>query len=291
MISDGTDTLNFKTTVVVCAKNEEQRIEACLSSVTNQGAYEVLLVDGNSTDNTREIAIRAGVRVVPGSGEGLTKDRQIGIEACNSDYICLIDADHVLARGQLQEMLTSMSNMGLDIGQTCLRIPHTSFWCRGEDESLGMFHNIPGERTMIGVAPAIFKRSLLNEFAFDHVITSTIDDTDLIYRVYKSGRFRIGILDSTVQQNHGASFKDYLDKFKWYGKGDGEFIIKHPERALSMLFHLAIRYPFIYLTRSFFHGKLAGAIFCAFQGLVRLGVALTTICNRKLWQESKGLSG
>lgn len=279
-----------ETTVVVCAKNEEERIEACLSGLSSQGAFEVIVVDGKSTDRTRDLASRAGVRVVIGSGEGLTKDRQIGFEASNSNYVCFVDADHVLAQGQLQEIMSSMVKLGLDIGQTCLRIPHASLWCRGEDEYVNMFHNIPGEKKMIGVAPAVFKREVLDEFPFDHLITSTIDDTDLIYRVYKSRKFRIGILNVTVLHDHLGSFRDYLDKFKWYGKGDGEFMMKYPERALSMLFHLAIRYPIIYLTRSFLHGKLVGAAFCAFQGFVRLGAALSTMAKRKVWEQSKGLS-
>jgi glycosyltransferase involved in cell wall biosynthesis len=274
MINDIASDACSKTTVIVCAKNEEKRIEACLSSLSGQGASEVILVDGNSLDQTRALAIRAGVRVVDGSGEGLTKDRQIGFEASNSGYVCFIDADHILRPGQLHEMMSSMLNLKLDIGQTCLRIPHISFWCRAEDESLSMFHNIPGEKNMIGVAPAIFRKEVLVEFPFDHFITSTMDDTDLVYRVSKSGKFRIGILESTVQQNHFGNLRDYVSKFRWYGKGDGEFMIKHPERALSMVFHLSIRYPGIYALTCLLRGKPAGAVFCALQGVVRLLAAL-----------------
>jgi glycosyltransferase involved in cell wall biosynthesis len=281
LISDFAIGACSETTVVVCAKNEEERIEACLSSLSGQGASEVIVVDGKSTDQTRALATRFGVRVVMGSGEGLTKDRQIGFEASDSEYVCFIDADHILAKGQLQEMMSSMLNLRLDIGQTCLRIPHTSFWCRGEDESLSMFHNIPGERRMIGVAPAVFKREVLSEFPFDHFITSTIDDTDLIYRVSKSGKFRIGILDSTVQQNHFGNLGDYVNKFRWYGKGDGEFMFKHPERARSMVFHLLIRYPGIYALRCLISGKPAGAVFCVLQGFVRLTAALARLVNMK----------
>jgi glycosyltransferase involved in cell wall biosynthesis len=272
----------LETTVVVCAKNEEERIEACLSSLSGQGAFEVIVVDGKSTDQTRALANRAGARVVKGSGEGLTKDRQIGFEASNSDYVCFIDADHILGPGQLQEMMSSMHKLGFDIGQTCLRIPHTSFWCRGEDESLSMFHNLPGERSMIGVAPAVFKKEVLSEFPFDHFITATIDDTDLIYRVSKSGKFRIGILESTVQQNHFGNLRDYVSKFRWYGKGDGEFMIKHPKRAFSMVFHLSIRYPVVYALKCLLRGKLAGAVFCGLQGVLRLVAALMRFASMKV---------
>jgi glycosyltransferase involved in cell wall biosynthesis len=281
MINDIASDACSKTTVVVCAKNEEQRIEACLTSLSGQGAFEVILVDGNSLDKTRALATRAGVRVVNGSGEGLTKDRQIGFEASNSGYVCFIDADHILRHGQLREMMSSMLKLQLDIGQTCLRIPHTSFWCKAEDEVLSMFHNIPGEKKMIGVAPAVFKREVLVEFPFDHFITSTIDDTDLIFRVSKSGKYRIGILESTVQQNHFGNIRDYVSKFRWYGKGDGEFMTKHPERALSMIFHLSIRYPGIYALKCVLRGKPAGAVFCALQGVVRLIAALTRVVSLK----------
>ena len=48
--------------VVIPAFNEGEGIEACLKSVCDQtlprDQYEVIVVDGNSKDNTREIAAK-----------------------------------------------------------------------------------------------------------------------------------------------------------------------------------------------------------------------------------------
>ena len=48
--------------VIVPTYNEEESIASCLESLCNQtiprGAYEIIVVDGNSKDRTREIAAK-----------------------------------------------------------------------------------------------------------------------------------------------------------------------------------------------------------------------------------------
>ncbi|MCJ7827804.1 glycosyltransferase, partial [Patescibacteria group bacterium] len=52
-----------KISVAVATFNEEENIEACLSSV-KEFAFELVVVDGRSTDKTREIAKKLGARVI-----------------------------------------------------------------------------------------------------------------------------------------------------------------------------------------------------------------------------------
>ena len=46
----------MKLSVVVCVRNEEDRLRDCLESVYKNKPDEVILVDGNSSDKTIEIA-------------------------------------------------------------------------------------------------------------------------------------------------------------------------------------------------------------------------------------------
>ena len=48
--------IKFKVSVVVCAKNEEKRIVSCLKSISKNKVDEIILVDGNSSDNTVKLA-------------------------------------------------------------------------------------------------------------------------------------------------------------------------------------------------------------------------------------------
>jgi hypothetical protein len=103
---------------------------------------------------------------------------------------------------------------------------------------------------------------------FDDYITKTIDDTDFIYRLRKKN-INFGIGTVKIFQNHNTSFFDYIRKFSWYGKGDGEFIQKNPSQLLSMLFHLLIRYNFIYTYKSLLKLKFLAVPFFLIQSLSR----------------------
>ena len=46
----------MKISVVVCVKNEEERLRDCLKSVYSNEPDEVILVDGDSTDKTLDVA-------------------------------------------------------------------------------------------------------------------------------------------------------------------------------------------------------------------------------------------
>ena len=50
--------INSDISVVVCVKNEESRIEGCLKSIITNHPSEIIVVDGDSSDNTAEIALK-----------------------------------------------------------------------------------------------------------------------------------------------------------------------------------------------------------------------------------------
>ncbi len=255
--------------VVVCAKNEQARIADCLKSVRENHPDEIIVVDGDSSDATVAIARQFTDRVIRSAGANLTRDRQIGIDACRNELIAMIDADHRLAPGDLASLARDLDDFGLDIVQAQIEIDRDGFWCEAEAEALDLVQNTPGEKTMIGVAPALFRARVFEHVKFDDRITSTIDDTDFIYRLSKADGFRIGTGRTRIRQAHVGTLKSYVHKFRWYGRGDAEFCRKHPQRAASMIFHLLVRYPVIHSVKALVHGRFRAATYFVLQGLVR----------------------
>jgi len=78
--------------VIICTKNEGEGIRRIIESVKPY-AGEVIVIDGNSTDNTVEIARSAGVKVWPDNGMGKGDAYKVGISKANNDIIVFIDAD------------------------------------------------------------------------------------------------------------------------------------------------------------------------------------------------------
>ena len=257
--------------VVVCALNEEKRLEDCLRSIVLNGPGEIIVVDGGSRDDTINIARRYTKNIITSSTRSnLTRDRQIGIDAATKEYIAMIDSDHRLEKDDLDSLMLDLTKYGFDIVQSQLiSFKNNNYWNAAEEEAWALVHNIPGPKSMIGVAPAIYKKNLFDKIKFDDTITKTIDDTDFVFRLSKIPMVRFGVGDTKIKQLHFGSFKSYVKKFRWYGYGDGEFCLKHRQRMPAMLFHLLVRYPIIYPVKAILSGKFKVVPYFVMQGCVR----------------------
>ena len=262
---------NIKLSVVVCVKNEESRLHECLKLIYRNNPSEVILVDGNSTDKTIDVAKKfKKIKIIKSKNSSLTRDRQKGIDAAKHNLVAMIDADHRLKKGDLLLLLQDMFEFNFDIVQSGLvSYKNESYWDYAENESWDITQNIPGKREMIGTAPAIYNKKVFNFVRFDDRVTRTIDDTDFSYRLSKFKSINVGIGRTKIQQYHYSNFHTYLKKFQWYGKGDGEFCRKHIERTPSMIFHLLIRYPILHSFDALKKGKLRAIPFFIMQGILR----------------------
>ncbi len=92
--------------VVIPARNVEDTIDNCLSSLEEldypRDRLEVLIVDGLSTDGTREIAGNHAARVVDNPGIRVVSARNIGFEAARGELVAFSDADCVMDRSWLK---------------------------------------------------------------------------------------------------------------------------------------------------------------------------------------------
>lgn len=261
--------------VVVCARNEAHRIADCLDAIRATGeASEVIVVDGGSTDGTAAIARDRGALVIVSQHPSLPHDRQLGIDAACGQWIALVDADHRIRPGDLAALVDACVANGWAIAQAGIRTTDVSFWNRAESSFLDLTHNTPGERTMVGVAPAVFHRDLFRLVKFAESGTGGGDDTDLLYRMARDTSLRVGIADVVVTTRHAPRLRDYWRKWRWYGTADGLFMRRYPERRALMLWHLAVRYPIIHPARAVASGHLRAAPYAFLQGLARLSAAL-----------------
>ena len=259
-------------TVVVCSKNSIASIEACLKSILVNNPSDLYLVDANSKDGTRDIAINLGVKIVDGLGQGLTADRQLGIEKSKNRFTFFIDCDHIIPENYLSTMLEIIQNEGYILVQSQLAIYNPKGLLNfGENAYYELVHNNPNERIIPGIAPAVFQTAKLRkgaELEIEDGLTQTIDDTSWASKAVRKG-FKIGIKGPIVHQLHKPGLRNYYLKFKWYGIGDGEFCSTSRSSALGHYYHLFVRYPIIYVLRSIFVGKSRAIPFLVMQGLTR----------------------
>jgi glycosyltransferase involved in cell wall biosynthesis len=103
--------------VVIPAYNEESNIEACLQSLANQtlprSSYEIIVVDGNSKDRTRELAEPLADQVFIQTSKRVGGARNDGAEAAKGEIIATTDADCVLPPNWLETIARNFEQDGL----------------------------------------------------------------------------------------------------------------------------------------------------------------------------------
>ena len=81
--------------IVILAKNEEERIKDCIQSV-GEWVDEVIVIDDESTDNTPLIAKELGARVLRQRMDVEGKHRNWAYQQANNEWILSLDADERL---------------------------------------------------------------------------------------------------------------------------------------------------------------------------------------------------
>ena len=109
------ESTNCVYSVILPAYNEEDLLGATLAdlhlamaSISCRG--EIIVVDNNSSDNTRNIAQECGARVVSESVRQIAKARNRGARETQGDYLVFLDADTTLTPKLLQSAITLLEN-------------------------------------------------------------------------------------------------------------------------------------------------------------------------------------
>jgi len=228
--------------VIVTAKNEQKTVEQCLSALMKQDYpdYEVLFVDAGSEDSTLSIAHKIAasgsrLRVLQTTGNP-SQCRNMALRLCNSDIIAFTDADVEVPSTWLTQavstLLSSPSIGGVGGPNKPVR-DHNSGFVRAVDlmlaTSLGSMRSAQSydfrEKTVVKSIPccnATYRRSLLTEMGGFNEELIGCDDTDLGYRISRTGRNLV--FDPEAKVLHHVKFstiRQFARLMFKYGRGRG----------------------------------------------------------------------
>ncbi|MBI4040451.1 MAG: glycosyltransferase family 2 protein [Deltaproteobacteria bacterium] len=108
--------------VVILTKNEEKNIGDCLKSVA--WAKEIILLDDESTDRTREIAAQFEARIIPRKMENEGRHRNFGYDQAHENWILSLDADERVTPELAEEIKTTLL---APTAYTAFSIPRRNF--------------------------------------------------------------------------------------------------------------------------------------------------------------------
>lgn len=100
----------MKLSVVIPAYNEEKYLPATLAALKAaivDADAEIIVVDNESTDATRDISESNGVRVLNESEHNIARVRNTGAEAATGETIVFLDADTLVPPGIFEAILAA----------------------------------------------------------------------------------------------------------------------------------------------------------------------------------------
>ena len=113
----------MKISAVIIAFNEDEKIARAIESVN--WADEILIVDSESTDRTREISESLGAKVLRQDWLGFSKQKQFAVDAAAHDWIFSLDADEQVSEDLAAEIESLKSSEHLADGY---RVPRLSYY-------------------------------------------------------------------------------------------------------------------------------------------------------------------
>jgi len=114
--------------VLIPTLNEEPTIGPLIQKFHNAGYYDILVIDGNSTDNTRDKAYQAGAKVIIQKGKGKGAAFIQAIEHISKPYVILIDGDNTYDPADADALvLPLLSGYDQTLGNRLIPSNHVSF--------------------------------------------------------------------------------------------------------------------------------------------------------------------
>ena len=226
-----------RASVVICVYNGAATIADCLQGATahDYPDYEVIVVDDGSTDDTARIASTFDVRLIRTENGGLSRARNVGIEAATGEIIAFTDGD---ARADA-DWLTYLA-IGLRSGEFAA-IGGPNIAPSGDGLVAQCVANAPGgpvcvlrtdqEAEHVPGCNMAFQASALRAIGgFDPRFRTAGDDVDLCWRIQERG-WRIAFSPSAVVWHHARStVSAYWRQQCGYGAAEALLAAKWPDK-------------------------------------------------------------
>ena len=117
------DKLPVSVTIILPTRNEEEALGPTVDSIPRDWCdeLEIMIVDGNSSDRTREIALEKGIRVHLEPRKGYGRAYRTGFVVAKGDIIVTMDADCTYPAEVIPDLVKRLIDDDLDF-ITCDRL-------------------------------------------------------------------------------------------------------------------------------------------------------------------------
>lgn len=228
--------------IIVPVKNGREYIEECLASLTSQTYenVEILIVDGMSTDGTREIVERAMLsneRIHLFSNERMNRGpaMNIGLSHARGEFIARIDVRSRIFATYLSDCMTTLIEMKAENVGGCVY----PLWKTETQKAIGsaMSHafgvgNALFRRGKSGYSETVYlgfyRKSLFSHIGlFDESSPLISEETDINYRIIHAGSFIYCNAAIRVGYYPRETLRGIAQLYHRYGGARALLVLKH----------------------------------------------------------------
>ncbi len=224
-------------------KNGEKTVRECLDSVFDQDrldeTFEVIVVDGGSTDKTLTIVQNYPIRIIVENGGTIGHCRNLGVQASLGKYIAFTDSDCVVAKDWLKSLLFELRskpdivavggpNLVLDLDFPLSKVigymQGTFLGSGGSPQS----YNLKDLKYVYSLANcnAMYRKEVLLKESFDDSF-NVGEDLELNFRLSQKGCSFLYLPTAVVWHKRPNGFHKFFNKMFIYGKAMAEVCKKH----------------------------------------------------------------
>ncbi len=240
---------------IITTKNNEKTLEKLLASIKNQTYkdWEIIVVDNNSTDATKAIALKYTNKVF-NKGPERSAQRNYGVKQAKGEYVVILDSDMVLSKNLAKDCVQTIKNSKFKALVIPEKTVGNNFLARVRRFEREMYEGNPNFEVA-----RFFDRKVYLEFGgYDTALTGP-EDYDLPYRIskkYKIGRSR----EYLFHDESGITLTTLLKKKYYYAKKGAGYAVKHPE-LVKIQGNLLFRKAYLVHWKKFVRSPLVGLSF------------------------------
>jgi GT2 family glycosyltransferase len=262
--------------VIVCTYNGSRTLRSCLEGLRrlNYPAFEVLVVDDGSTDDTAALAGEFDVRLIRIPNGGLSHARNIGWQAARGEIVAYLDDDASPDAHWLAYLAAALQGGAwAGVGGPNVAWPGDGLIAQCVDHAPGNPTHVlltDQEAEHLPGCNMAFRRSCLAAVGgFDASFRIAGDDVDLCWRLQQQG-WKLGFHPAAMVWHHRrGSIRAYWRQQVNYGKAEAMLERKWPEKYNAVghatwsgrLYKPGFLQWFSWSQRRIYHGTWGSALF------------------------------